>query len=448
MPPDEEQDGRGAEAAAGRGRTGPRHAAPRKTLLTRFHVPAGKAIAIAAMPSAVLMGLGFTPQLAQAKPLPKNPFQDGPCVTAPDQKADDDGKDKKDDKSKDGKSKDDKGDNKAKDKPKGEKTVTGTVDTAPSPSASGDKETKGEGKGEGKGKAEDKSPSASPHSATPSPSATHNPLDPLGVGDKIKDLLNGGHGNDAGKSVQQPAPPSPTATPTTGGNSAADQKPSDQKPSGQEPSPDKTSGDSPSDKADEGDKRDDKKADEKADKKDPSPDPTPTSSSTASPTPDADGKKPYPCVVEKKSDGKDEQTPVGLPNQPWTLKSDLITMHNLQYHGVVNLHTADGRTVQALKFTMNSATIRNLDQTADQGVGGKRTYVRGGKGTTSTIDGGVTMYTESLKGNLFGLLPVTFTPDFPPPITPPEIFFTDFTAIQAGQFGGTLRIPGLHSGME
>ncbi|MEV0279148.1 hydrogenase expression protein HypF [Streptomyces sp. NPDC050610] len=418
-------------------------------------MPAGKAIAIAAMPSAVLMGLGFTPQLAQAKPLPKNPFQDGPCVTAPDQKTDADGKDEKD--AKDGKSKDDskskdgKGDDKAKgeqgkDKPKGEKTVTGTIGDVPSPSASGDKEAKdkseGKTKDKDKDKPEDKSPSPSPHTATPSPSATHNPLDPLGLGDKIKDLLNGGHGKDEGKPAQ-PSTPTPTATPTTGGNSAADQK-----PAGEEPSPDKASGDAPSDQADKDDKKADEKDDKKADQKDPSATPSPDPTPTPTTTPDADGKKPYPCVVEKKSGGKDEQTPVGLPNQPWTLKSDLITMHNLQYHGVVNLRTADGRTKQALKFTMNSASIHNLDQTADQGVGGKRTYVRGGKGTTSTIDGGITMYTESLKGNLFGLLPVTFTPDFPPPITPPEIFFSDFTAIQAGQFGGTLRIPGLHSGME
>ena len=49
-----------------RARTGPRHAAPRKRLFTRMHMPAGKAIAIAAMPTAVLMGLGMTPTLASA----------------------------------------------------------------------------------------------------------------------------------------------------------------------------------------------------------------------------------------------------------------------------------------------------------------------------------------------------------------------------------------------
>ncbi len=95
MPGDELHD----NAAAG-ARSGPRHAAPKKPLLTRLHVPAGKAIAIAAMPSAVLMGMGLTPQMAIAKPAPKSPFKDGPCVTAPDkvEKDSKDGaKDEKDD---------------------------------------------------------------------------------------------------------------------------------------------------------------------------------------------------------------------------------------------------------------------------------------------------------------------------------------------------------------
>src|SRR5690606_32977540 len=61
---------RGTEAETSRARTGPRHAAPKKPLFTRFHMPAGKAIAIAAMPTAVLMGMGFTPTLAQADDQP------------------------------------------------------------------------------------------------------------------------------------------------------------------------------------------------------------------------------------------------------------------------------------------------------------------------------------------------------------------------------------------
>src|SRR5688500_18631725 len=56
-----------------RARTGPRHAAPKKPLLTRLQMPAGKAIAIASMPTAILMGMGLTP-LARAddKPSGKN----------------------------------------------------------------------------------------------------------------------------------------------------------------------------------------------------------------------------------------------------------------------------------------------------------------------------------------------------------------------------------------
>lgn len=42
-------------------RNGPRHAAPRKSLLTKLHIPAGKAFALAAMPTAVLVGMGLTP---------------------------------------------------------------------------------------------------------------------------------------------------------------------------------------------------------------------------------------------------------------------------------------------------------------------------------------------------------------------------------------------------
>ena len=52
------------------------------------------------------------------------------------------------------------------------------------------------------------------------------------------------------------------------------------------------------------------------------------------------------------------------------------------------------------------------------------------------------MYTEELKGNLFGLIPITFSPKTPPPLNVPFAFFTDVKVTQAGQFGGTLTVPG------
>ncbi len=67
----------------------------------------------------------------------------------------------------------------------------------------------------------------------------------------------------------------------------------------------------------------------------------------------------------------------------------------------------------------------------------------------STItDGTVTMYTEELKGNLFGIIPITFSPESPPPLDVPFADFTKVKIKQAGQFGGTLRIPGLRNTIE
>ena len=58
MPADEVTHGTDVDES--RVRTGPRHAAPKKPLFTRFQMPAGKAIALAAMPTAVFLGMGLT----------------------------------------------------------------------------------------------------------------------------------------------------------------------------------------------------------------------------------------------------------------------------------------------------------------------------------------------------------------------------------------------------
>jgi hypothetical protein len=42
-------------------------------------------------------------------------------------------------------------------------------------------------------------------------------------------------------------------------------------------------------------------------------------------------------------------------------------------------------------------------------------------------DGNVKFYTPSFKGKLFGIIPVTFTPEQPPPLTLPVLWFTDVT---------------------
>jgi hypothetical protein len=58
------------------------------------------------------------------------------------------------------------------------------------------------------------------------------------------------------------------------------------------------------------------------------------------------------------------------------------------------------------------------------------------------------MYTESISGNLLGLIPITFSPDSPPPLNIPVIYFTNVTVQQAAQYGGTLTVPGMRQYSE
>ncbi|MEW1752492.1 hypothetical protein ACIQU1_14490 [Streptomyces angustmyceticus] len=424
MPGDELHE----ESAAAGARTGPRHAAPRKPLLTRLHVPAGKAIAIAAMPSAVLMGMGLTPQMAIAKPAPKSPFKDGPCVTAPD-KVD------KDTKSKDG----------ASDSKDG---AQGKDDTKPSgtPSAS-------PSAGKDAGKTPEPAPSGSAKtdepsgSATPSPSASEEKKDDGGllggIGDALGGLLGGDKSDDAGEPSDAPSPsasasdaptPSPSASKDSGSVADKVTKPVKDTVDGLKDGAGKA-GDAVKD-----------------------------GSKTVNDTvhgavgaadnalpgggldgKDASGKKSFPCVVENKQKGEDEQTPATLPDDPWHLESSALTLRGLNYEGVVNVRTQNGHTKQALKFTADSVDIGDLHQIVDDPTSGKKYHVQGAGGSTSTIRGGkVTMYTERLQGNLFGLIPIVFDPEHPPPINVPFAYFTKVKIDQAGQFGGNLHIPGLH----
>nr|WP_202466180.1 hypothetical protein [Streptomyces sp. SID4951] len=396
-------------------------------MLTRFHVPAGKAIAIAAMPSAVLMGMGLTPQMAIAKPAPpKSPFKDGPCVTAPDKV------EQKDGASKDG-AKDGKDDAKPSDEPS----------ASPSPSAG--KDTDKTPEPEPSGSAETDEPSGS---ATPSPSPSEEKEDDGGLLGGIGDALGGLLGGDD-KDEEAAASPSPSASGTAS------------------PSPSPSASKDAGSAADKATKPVTDTVDGLKDGADKAGDTVKDGSKTVNDTvhgavgaadnalpgggvdgKDADGKKAYPCVVENKQKGEDEQTPVTLPDDPWHLESSALTLRGLNYEGVVNVKTQNGHTKQALKFTADSVDIGDLHQTVDDRASGKKYHVQASQGSTSTIRGGkVTMYTERLQGNLFGLIPIVFDPEHPPPLNVPFAYFTKVKIDQAGQFGGNLHVPGLHQFM-
>ncbi|MFG2831065.1 hypothetical protein ACGFWI_26925 [Streptomyces sp. NPDC048434] len=389
-------------------------------------MPAGKAIAIAAMPSAVLMGMGLTPQMAIAKPAPKSPFKDGPCVTAPD-KVDD-----KDTKSKDGAADkqnktDDKGATQGKDDTK--------PSASPSPSAGKDADKAPEPAPSGSAKTDEPS-----GSATPSPSASEEKKDDGGLLGGVGDALGGLLGGD--KSDEPSASPSPSTSESASPSASKDSGSATDKVT--KPVTDTVDGlKDGAGKAGDAAKNGSKTVNDTVHG-------AVGAADNALPGggldgKDASGKKSYPCVVENKQKGKGEQTPATLPDDPWHLESSALTLRGLNYEGVVNVQTQNGHTKQALKFTADSVDIGDLHQIVDDPTSGKKYHVQGAPGSTSTIRGGkVTMYTERLQGNLFGLIPIVFDPEHPPPINVPFAYFTKVKIDQAGQFGGNLHIPGLH----
>ncbi|MCX4805836.1 hypothetical protein OG594_30175 [Streptomyces sp. NBC_01214] len=423
---------------------GPRHAAPRKSLLNKIQIPVGKTMALAAMPTAVFVGMGMAPKLAVADDK-EIPFAPGPCVTRSDEPAETESKSPS---------------------PTPTPSTTPSASTSPSatpsPSASASASVKEKAK-----------PSTSPSAAkppvtnekapapatTPAPDPTKatNPLDPLGVGDALKDLVDelGRPLKDAtAKATPTPAPtPSGAATTAPAPDPSADAIREAAKKAGvdvkelseevkktekdpkNETGEDKAKDDAADKAKDDKSKAEDEEKSEDEDK----------DKAKDEETKDPDGKQPFPCPTydaKALADAELEQGVPLLPDEPWYLDSSLLTLYGLDYHGIVEVKTAGGKTKKVLKFTADSLDIKDLYQTV--GKSGNVAHLKSRPGSTSKIRGGtVTMYTESLKGNLFGLIPIEFTPNSPPPLNVPFAFFTDVKVVQAGQFGGTLTVPGL-----
>ncbi|MBQ0828117.1 hypothetical protein [Streptomyces tagetis] len=485
MPADEET--RGSDAGASRARNGPRHAAPRKPLFTRFHMPAGKAIALAAMPTAVLMGMGFTPTLAladgndaspAAKSLTADEYkecvaalegaeQDGSPSPTPSASA---GAEQEDEAGRD----DDGG---GDDGPEGGPTDTGgevgqgaedAGDVGNSAGTDGSSpSTPDSGSGDEAGTApsarQAKEKTGGAEAPAPAPSASESRGGLLkDIGDALEDLLTGGAkagetpapgasasggpsqdasapaedaGKDGGKESGKDGAEAPgtdggagtgketagkdtagkdTAGKTGGGSTGPAEEPAAEEPAAQEP------------------------AEEPAEEATPSPTPTPTATET--PGKDLDG-----CPLATDARGGVDNT-VPLPDGPWYLNASSLLLKGASYQGIVEVRTANGTTKKVLKYVISQGTdIGDLHQTVKDDQSGRTYHVQAAKGSTSTIrDGRTVMYTESISGNLLGLIPVTFDPEHPPPLDIPLIYFTKVTVVQAGQFGGTLHIPGLH----
>ncbi|MFE1024454.1 hypothetical protein ACFW5I_07805 [Streptomyces sp. NPDC058818] len=471
MPADEVT--RGTDVESSRVRTGPRHAAPKKPLFTRFHMPAGKAIALAAMPTAVLMGMGFTPTLAladgndSAKPtsnsLTADEYKDcvaaledaekgtsespTPSPSATDGADDDQGDETEPSPSESGKdtdtgessSSDSGSDDKGATDDTGDKGDTGDkTDPAPGPSASQESQSK-EPQGE---------EAAGAGAVEPSPSESGGGL-LEGIGDAIGGIFTGGE-----KDEESPSPtPTPSASDGVGDDASDPAKDTTGKDTDEaaDKAADKVTGtakdavEDTTDKASEavGDTKESvdeaaAEAKETAGEATASPSRTPSASESA-------GTDVDDCPVATDEEGGVDNA-VPLPDDPWQLNASSLLLKGASYKGVVEVKTANGTTKKVLKYVISNGTdIGDLHQTVKDEQAGKTYHVQAAEGSTSTIrDGDTVMYTESISGNLLGLIPITFDPEHPPPLDIPLIYFTKVTVVQAGQFGGTLHIPGLH----
>ncbi|MEU7098411.1 hypothetical protein AB0A66_08700 [Streptomyces longwoodensis] len=480
MPADEVTHG--TEVDVSRERTGPRHAAPKKPLFTRLHMPAGKAIALAAMPTAVLMGMGFTPTLANAddqpasKSLTVDEYKDcvaalegasassspSPSASASESPSADfqDGKDGSAGSQDGSDTSDTSGGSVSGASGSSGSSDSGSDDTAePRPSATSEAPKTTEKSSTGTtGSSSGTSGAAA---STPSPSATQGDGNLLGtIGDALGDLLTGGsHATStATPSPSETSPASGGSGDTTSGStgsSGSTGTSGSSGSSGTSGSSGSGSGSSAGSSTDEGagkdttdavtDKVKDAAADAAKDAKD-AKDATSSPSPSASPDPSASASadaEDCPAATEDEG-GVDNKALV--PDDPWYLEASSLLLKGADYQGIVEVRTANGTKKKALKYVISGGTdIGDLHQLVKDKQSGKTYHVQAGKGTTSTIrDGDTVMYTESISGNLFGLIPVTFTPDSPPPLNIPLIYFTNVKVTQAGQFGGTLHIPGLH----
>ncbi|MEU2716960.1 hypothetical protein [Streptomyces sp. NPDC007205] len=451
MPADEVTHGTDVDGS--RARTGPRHAAPRKPLFTRFHMPAGKAIASVAMPTAVLMGMGFTSSLALAAGSGPSPSTTSKSLTA--------------DEYKDcvkalGTSKD------ASSSPSPSASESASGDKAtPSPSASADtKDSKGTKSGDsgtssspdaGSGDKAAPKPTATSGSsgssgsdsgsgssssgadtATPTPSASKSSGGLLDtIGDTLGGILTGG--KDSGSSS---ASPTPSATPSA--SASSDSAKPDVSSSGSKVTDTvkdtvskatKTVGDTVKKTTDTVSKT---AGDATKTVKDAAGSATPSPSAS-----DSASAENCPKATDDVS-GVDNKLPVA--DDPWYLDASSLLLKGADYQGVVEVKTASGTTKKVLKYVISGGTdIGDLHQTVKDKQSGKTYHVQAAKGSMSTIRGGDTvMYTEKISGNLLGLIPITFSPDSPPPLNIPLIYFTHVKVVQAAQFGGNLHVPGMH----
>ena len=117
------------------------------------------------------------------------------------------------------------------------------------------------------------------------------------------------------------------------------------------------------------------------------------------------------------------------------LTADSLTMFGARYQGVVECPTADGPR-RYLRITMSRSDLNEGELWFDD-AGTRVGLIL----PTMRMEGDVEMHVTSMSVRLLGI-PLTFTPDFPPPLLLPIMYVTDVDVGEPTASADTLSVPG------
>jgi hypothetical protein len=111
-----------------------------------------------------------------------------------------------------------------------------------------------------------------------------------------------------------------------------------------------------------------------------------------------------------------------VSSNPATLTAATQILNGFSFVGVTSLPTADGRSIDVLQFSATRAT--SVDFALTSAAGGRHSLSI--NSNPLVVSGTVNLFASRFQGTLLGI-PLTFTPDVPPPLTLPDMTFTDVT---------------------
>ncbi|MEV0129122.1 DUF6114 domain-containing protein [Dactylosporangium sp. NPDC050688] len=179
-------------------------------------------------------------------------------------------------------------------------------------------------------------------------------------------------------------------------------------------------------------------------------DPVPSVSPTTAPSAPTSAAVPSAVKTPSKSacpsasatpNDKKAQVAAGQPfvaSAPSILIADQMTMDSLVYDGVAELTRKDGSKVKVLAFSMKNSVSKPFELRTP---GAPKLLLT--KSTSLTVEGNVKFYTSKFSANVLGILPLTFTPSFPPPPIPLPGYYTNCNIELVYVQSNVLRAPGL-----